>query len=73
MKISFKSSPATSWHLSYKNSQHIETNTYFENWQLGKLMKDNAVAAMNQINMDNMGNIPPTQGAVPDIRGLFHL
>lgn len=37
------------------------------------MMKDNAVAAMNQINMDNMGNIPPTQGAVPDIRGLFHL
>lgn len=36
-------------------------------------MKDNVVAAMNQINMDNMGNIPPTQGAVPDIRGLFHL
>lgn len=46
---------------------------YFENWQLEKLMKDNVVAAMNQINLDNMGNIPPTQGAVPDIRGLFHL
>lgn len=36
-------------------------------------MKDNAVAAMNQINMDNTGSIPPTQGAEPDIRGLFHL
>jgi len=28
---------------------------------------------MNQINTDNMGNLPPMQRAVPDIRGLFHL
>lgn len=71
--MSFKSALATPWYLSYKDSQHIESSMYSENWQLWKLMKDNAVAAMNQINMDNMGNIPPTQGAVPDIRGLFHL
>lgn len=36
-------------------------------------MTDNTVAAMNQINMDNTRNVPPTQGAVPDIRRLFHL
>lgn len=36
-------------------------------------MKDNAEAAKNQINMDNMGNIPSTQGVVSDITGLFHL
>lgn len=50
-----------------------QNQDYFENWQLRKLMKDNVVAAPNQINMDNMRNIPPTQGAVPDIRGFFHL
>lgn len=36
-------------------------------------MQDNAVAAKNQINMDNMGNVPPTQGVVSDITRLFHL